>query len=64
MTNDFVVNIYSIPEFKGIPKERILKNAEKMVNDGVIEWVDKDKGLIRITNIGIGVREAQQPSNW
>lgn len=46
------LNIYEITILKDCPKDQIMKNAEEMVKNGLIRWVDKEKGTIEITGIG------------
>lgn len=57
------VSIYSIPKLKTLPKEEILATAERMVSRGLLEWIDKNKGLVKITIIGEGIYEGGRESN-
>lgn len=58
-----IIDIYAIPKLASIDRRRILRNVQRLVEHGLIEWIDREKGLARITPLGIVVQEAKQPSN-
>lgn len=54
------VNIYKIPALKGASRRQVLRSTEKMVGDGLIRWIDREKGLIEITELGCIIEETKR----
>ncbi|TET41480.1 MAG: hypothetical protein E3J60_04430 [Dehalococcoidia bacterium] len=52
-------SIYEILKLKGCSRARILNIAEGMVERGLIRWIDKEKGLAKITGLGSAVEEVR-----